>query len=65
MVCEFCEEHLEANRAAFKDPRLTLLYDDARAQLEASEGAALGLLELRGSYKDLVTYVTDLQAALT
>lgn len=39
MVCNFCEEHLEANKAAFKDPRLKLLYDDARAQLEASEGA--------------------------
>ena len=38
VVCEFCEQHLQANQAAFRDPRLELLYDDARAQLEASEG---------------------------
>ena len=34
VVCDFCEEHLEANKAAFKDPRLQLVVDDARAQLE-------------------------------
>ena len=38
VVCDFCAEHLEANKAAFADPRLELIYDDARAQLEASEG---------------------------
>lgn len=34
VVCDFCEEHLEANKAAFADPRLQLVVDDARAQLE-------------------------------
>ena len=35
MVCDFCEKHLEANKQAFADPRLHLIIDDARAQLEA------------------------------
>lgn len=34
VVCDFCAEHLEANKAAFADPRLQLVVDDARAQLE-------------------------------
>lgn len=38
MVCSFCEKHLEANTEAFKDPRLELIIDDARAQLEKAEG---------------------------
>ena len=38
VVCDFCAQHLEANKAAFADPRLELIYDDARAQLEQSEG---------------------------
>lgn len=38
MVCDFCEEHLEANKAAFADPRLQLVVDDARAQLEKWPG---------------------------
>jgi thermospermine synthase len=37
VVCDFCEEHLPANKAAFADSRLELVYDDARAQLEAAE----------------------------
>ena len=38
MVCEFCERHLEANKAAFADPRLQLIINDARAELEAYPG---------------------------
>ncbi|KAK9811139.1 hypothetical protein WJX73_006141 [Symbiochloris irregularis] len=38
VVCDFCEEHLEANKAAFSDPRLELIIDDARAQLEKADG---------------------------
>jgi Spermine/spermidine synthase domain len=38
VVCDFCEQHLEANKAAFADPRMKLIYDDARAQLERAEG---------------------------
>jgi len=34
VVTSFCGAHLEANRAAFADPRLELIHDDARAQLE-------------------------------
>lgn len=34
VVCDFCAEHLDANKAAFADPRLQLVVDDARAQLE-------------------------------
>ena len=33
VVCDFCEEHLPANKAAFADPRLELICDDAAAQL--------------------------------
>lgn len=40
VVCSFCEKHLEANQAAFKDSRLQLIIDDARAQLEkAADGS--------------------------
>lgn len=38
MVCEFCERHLDANKAAFADPRLQLIINDARAELEAYPG---------------------------
>jgi thermospermine synthase len=38
VVCRFCAEHLEDNTAAFKDPRLTLVHDDAGAQLENWDG---------------------------
>ena len=34
VVCDFCEKHLEDNAATFKDPRLELIIDDAKAQLE-------------------------------
>ncbi len=34
VVCDFCREHLPVNQAAFASPRLTLINDDARAQLE-------------------------------
>jgi thermospermine synthase len=35
VVTEFCSKNLERNKAAFNDPRLTLICDDARAQLES------------------------------
>lgn len=38
VVCTFCEKHLEANTSAFRDSRLELIIDDARAQLEKAEG---------------------------
>ena len=38
VVCDFCAEHLEANKAAFKDKRLQLIIDDARKQLEEYAG---------------------------
>ncbi len=34
VVTDFCAKHLERNTAAFADPRLKLINDDARAQLE-------------------------------
>jgi len=34
VVCDFCEKHLEDNAETFKDPRLDLIIDDAKAQLE-------------------------------
>ena len=34
-MTDFCSKNLERNKAAFRDPRLTLICDDARAQLEA------------------------------
>lgn len=37
-VCDFCHQHLEANREAFAHPKLTLVYDDAKAQLQQAEG---------------------------
>lgn len=38
MVCDFCEQHLEANKAAFADPRMHLIINDARAELEKYDG---------------------------
>ena len=37
-VCDFCHQHLEANQEAFANPRLKLIYDDAKAQLQQAEG---------------------------
>ena len=37
-VCDFCNQHLEANQQAFADPKLTLIYDDAKTQLQQSNG---------------------------
>lgn len=37
-VCDFCNQHLEANQEAFADPKLKLIYDDAKAQLQQVEG---------------------------
>lgn len=34
VVCNFCERHLAANKAAFADPRLELIINDAGAALE-------------------------------
>lgn len=38
MVCDFCREHLEHNQAAFDSPKLELINDDAKAQLEQYPG---------------------------
>lgn len=38
VVTSFCGAHLKANRGAFADPRLELIHDDARAQLEQAPG---------------------------
>lgn len=38
VVTSFCRQHLDANRAAFADPRLELMHDDARAALERHDG---------------------------
>ena len=37
VVCDFCHAHLEDNKAAFESPRLELIHDDARAQLEVGK----------------------------
>ena len=37
-VCDFCNQHLEANQEAFRHPKLKLIYDDAKAQLQQAEG---------------------------
>lgn len=44
VVCSFCEKHLEANQAAFKDSRLKLIIDDARAQLEQTEDGSFDVI---------------------
>ena len=38
VVCDFCHEHLEANKQAYADSRLHLIYNDAREELELYEG---------------------------
>eukprot|EP00873_Tetraselmis_striata_P026404 jgi/Tetstr1/446668/TSEL_034189.t1 len=38
VVCDFCKSNLEVNKAAFDDPRLELIIDDAKAQLENYPG---------------------------
>ncbi|KAJ9523274.1 hypothetical protein QJQ45_024064 [Haematococcus lacustris] len=38
VVTDFCARHLLRNTAAFADPRLTLINDDARSQLESWPG---------------------------
>jgi len=35
VVCDFCEKHLLDNTDTFKDPRLDLIIDDAKKQLES------------------------------
>lgn len=37
MVTDFCSENLERNKAAFADPRMTLICADARKRLEAEQ----------------------------
>ncbi|DBA83855.1 hypothetical protein WJX77_008056 [Trebouxia sp. C0004] len=37
-VCDFCNQHLEANQEAFANPKLKLIYDDAKAQLQQCQG---------------------------
>jgi spermidine synthase len=37
-VCDFFHAHLDANKAAFESPRLELIHDDARVQLEQYPG---------------------------
>lgn len=44
VVCDFCHAHLEVNKAAFESPRLELINDDARAQLEVRPRRRAGRL---------------------
>ncbi|KAG2486161.1 hypothetical protein HYH03_015125 [Edaphochlamys debaryana] len=44
VVTDFCATHLARNTAAFKDPRLTLINDDARTQLEAAPDASFDVI---------------------
>ncbi|GFR43194.1 hypothetical protein Agub_g4186 [Astrephomene gubernaculifera] len=44
VVTDFCSQHLARNQAAFRDPRLTLINDDARVQLEAAEDASFDVI---------------------
>merc|ERR1719223_2002292 len=37
VVVDFCKKHLDENHAAFADPRLDLVIDDAKGWLERSE----------------------------
>jgi len=41
-VTDFCALHLPRNKEAFSDPRLTLINDDARTQLEVGQGEVQG-----------------------
>jgi thermospermine synthase len=38
VVTDFCAKHLEENHGAFASPRLELINDDARTQLERYPG---------------------------
>jgi len=38
VVCDFCHAHLDANKTAFESPKLELIHDDARTQLEQYPG---------------------------
>ena len=40
VVVDFCKKHLTENEEAFADPRLELIIDDAKAQLENFQGKA-------------------------
>ena len=40
VVVDFCKKHLTENEEAFSDPRLELIIDDAKAQLENFQGKA-------------------------
>lgn len=44
VVTDFCSQHLERNRSAFASERLTLINDDARAQLEAAPDASFDVI---------------------
>jgi len=44
VVCKYCEKHLPKNTAAFRDPRLRLVHDDARAQLEKQPDGSLDVI---------------------
>ncbi|KAK9837434.1 hypothetical protein WJX81_002188 [Elliptochloris bilobata] len=44
VVCEFCERHLAANKAAFADPRLELIINDAGAALEGYPDASFDVI---------------------
>nr|BCL66181.1 spermine synthase 1 [Volvox reticuliferus] len=44
VVTDFCSQHLERNRAAFLDPRLRLINDDARRQLETAADASFDVI---------------------
>jgi hypothetical protein len=41
VVCDFCHAHLEVNKGAFESPKLELIHDDARSQLEVRFGRLL------------------------
>ncbi|GLI62883.1 spermine synthase 1 [Volvox africanus] len=44
VVTDICSEHLERNISAFRDPRLRLINDDARLQLEAAADASFDVI---------------------
>ncbi|PNH04653.1 Thermospermine synthase ACAULIS5 [Tetrabaena socialis] len=44
VVTDFCSKHLTRNIAAFRDPRLQLINDDARAQLQAADDGSFDVI---------------------
>nr|BAU61577.1 spermine synthase [Gonium pectorale]BAU61601.1 spermine synthase [Gonium pectorale] len=44
VVTDFCSRHLERNTDAFRDPRLTLINDDARVQLEVAPDESFDII---------------------